>query len=225
MTSDRVLVLGGHGDIGTAIAERLTAGGNVVSAVGRADFDLCDPDAIDAYFASAPGFDVLVHSAGVNRPEPFLTAELSSLADIHDANVTGFLRVLKHVVPGMVERGRGHIVVISSLYGSIARAGRLPYVMAKHALNGLVKTLAIELGPSGVLVNGVSPGFVDTKMTRANNDVETIGRLVEGIPLGRLAEPGEIASVVAFLCSPANTYLTGQDIVVDGGFTAGGFQG
>jgi 3-oxoacyl-[acyl-carrier protein] reductase len=75
-----------------------------------------------------------------------------------------------------------------------------------------------------VLVNAVSPGYVDTKMTRANNDEATIARFVRGIPLGRLARPEELAEVVAFLCGPSNTYVTGQDIVVDGGFSVGGFQ-
>ena len=115
-------------------------------------------------------------------------------------------------------------MIISSIYGFPARNGRLPYVASKHALVGIAKTLAIELGPSNILVNAVSPGYVDTKMTSANNDAATIERFRAGIPLGRLAEPAEIADVVAFLCGGGNRYLTGQDIVVDGGYSIGGFQ-
>jgi 3-oxoacyl-[acyl-carrier protein] reductase len=97
--------------------------------------------------------------------------------------------------------------------------------MSKHALNGAVKTLAIELASHGVLVNAISPGYIGTKMTYKNNSPETISKLVSGIPLGRLGYPEDIAEVASFLCSPKNRYLTGQDLVVDGGFSVGGFQG
>jgi 3-oxoacyl-[acyl-carrier protein] reductase len=100
----------------------------------------------------------------------------------------------------------------------------LPYVLSKHALNGAVKTLAIELGPSGVLVNSVSPGYIATPLTYRNNSKQDLEKLVAGIPLGRLGEPHEIAKVVEFLCSDLNTYINGQDLVVDGGFSVGGFQ-
>ena len=115
--------------------------------------------------------------------------------------------------------------MISSLYGFLARKGRLPYVISKHALNGAVKTLAIELAPFGIIVNALSPGYIATKMTYQNNSPEKVAKFVEGIPVGRLGDPGDIAEVAAFLCSRKNRYLTGQDIVVDGGFSVGGFQG
>jgi len=116
------------------------------------------------------------------------------------------------------------VLVISSLYGFLARSGRLPYVISKHGLNGAVKTLAIELAPYGVLVNSLSPGYIGTKMTYQNNSEETIAKLVLGIPLGRLGSAEDIAEVAEFLCSKKNKYINGQDIVVDGGFSIGGFQ-
>jgi len=97
--------------------------------------------------------------------------------------------------------------------------------MSKHALQGAVKTLAIEWAPLGVLVNAISPGYISTKMTYKNNSAETIARFIAGIPLGRLGTPEDIAEVASFLCSSNNRYLTGQDLVVDGGFSIGGFQG
>jgi 3-oxoacyl-[acyl-carrier protein] reductase len=96
--------------------------------------------------------------------------------------------------------------------------------MSKHALIGAARTLAIEYGARNVMVNTVSPGYVDTKLTRQNNDAATIERFRLGIPLRRLAAPEDIAEVCSFLCSTRNRYLTGQDIVVDGGFTCGGYQ-
>jgi 3-oxoacyl-[acyl-carrier protein] reductase len=128
------------------------------------------------------------------------------------------------MMDNLVKAGQGHILAVSSIYGSIARDRRSSYVMSKHALNGLIKTLAIELGRHNILVNAISPGFVDTAMTRSNNTVERIRQFENLIPLGRMAAPPEIARVAWFLCSRHNTYITGQDIVVDGGFMAGGFQ-
>lgn len=222
----RALVLGGTGDIGGAIAARLAEEDMDVRAVGRRDFDLADAASIEAWFAgNSADFDVLVHSGGFNQPAPFVDLSMETIEAGLDANLMGFLRVAKHVVPGMKARRSGRIVVVSSLYGFLSRHGRITYTMAKHALNGAVKTLAIELGASGILVNSVAPGFVMTKMTVANNDEATIARLVSDIPLGRMAEPDEIADVVNFLCSTQNRYLTGQDLVVDGGFSIGGFQG
>ena len=94
--------------------------------------------------------------------------------------------------------------------------------MSKHALVGAVKTLALELAADGVLVNSVSPGYIDTKLTRANNDSATIARLEAAIPLGRMGSPDEIAELVFFLASDTNRYISGQDLVIDGGFSIDG---
>lgn len=223
--SRKVLILGGRGDIGTAMAEMFRQRGDRVVATGRAEMDLADPAAIDGFFgANAADFDVVVHSAGLNNPKIF--AELSSeeIALSLQVNVQGFLQVLKHIEPYLRAHG-GRVLVISSLYGFLSRRGRLPYSISKHGLIGAVKTLAIELGPHGVLVNALSPGFVMTKLTTKNNNPEMIEKMRGWIPAGRLGTPREIAEVAWFLCSPANTYINGADIVVDGGFSVGGFQG
>lgn len=220
----RVLVLGGLGGIGSAIAQLFSERGDEVISTGRADLELSQPESISAFFArSGTQFDVVVHSAGHNNPQLFATLSVEEIEQSLQANLLGFLRVLKHVDP-QLRRNGGHVLAISSLYGFLARRGRLPYVVSKHALIGAVKTLAIELAPHGVLVNALSPGYVMTKMTTKNNPPDTIARLRAGIPVGRLGDPREIAEVAYFLCSRSNTYVTGQDIVVDGGFSIGGFQ-
>lgn len=222
----KALVIGGRGDIGSAISCDLKRFVSEVVAVGRSDFDLANPEQIKAFFNEVPpAFDIIVHSGGLNHPKRFEDLTDKEIRESLDANVLGFLDVVRLNLPHWKQREFGRIVVISSLYGFLGRRGRLPYVMAKHALNGVVKTLAIELANSGVLVNSVSPGYIETKLTRKNNGPEIIKKFEEAIPLGRLGVPDDIAKLVSFLCSPDNQYLTGQDIVVDGGYSAGGFQG
>lgn len=224
-TPRRALVLGGRGDIGSAIAASLQKDGLEVTVVSSGDFDMACAGQIETWFARhGAAFDVLVHSAGMNVPGLF---EQSSADDIHHAmelNLHGFLQVARHCLPHWKACGSGHVLVISSLYGTFGRRGRLPYVMSKHALNGAVKTLAIEWAGYGVLVNALSPGYIGTRMTYKNNTQAMIDRFTAGIPLRRLGTPEDISEVACFLCSPRNRYLTGQDIVVDGGFSAGGFQ-
>lgn len=222
----KALVLGGKGDIGNAIVQALGKSVPNVLAVGRSDFDLAKPEQIDRYFEETiPNFDIVVHSGGLNHPKPFDELTEVEIKESLEANVLGFLHVIRRCLPHWKEKRFGRVVVISSLYGFLGRNGRLPYVMSKHALNGAVKTLAIELAGMGVLVNSVSPGYIETKLTRKNNNEDTIRRFESAIPVGRLGAPEDIAKVVFFLCSSDNQYLTGQDIVVDGGYSVGGFQG
>lgn len=219
------LILGGTGDIGGAIARQFRAEGLLVRAVGRSDFNLASGESIAEFFDREDArFEVLVHSGGLNHPKRFENLSDSEIRETMEVNLFGFLQVVRHCMGHWRQCGYGRVLVISSLYGFLAREGRLPYTVAKHALNGAVKTLAIELAQYGVLVNSLSPGYIETKMTRQNNSPETIARLMAGIPVRRLGTPEDIAVVSWFLCSPKNRYINGQDIVVDGGFSIGGFQ-
>jgi 3-oxoacyl-[acyl-carrier protein] reductase len=222
----RALVLGGRGSIGSAIVEALRRDGLSVTGVGRADFDLAVPPQVNAFFdLNGSEFDVLVHSAGWNVPKPFeQLVDLEIRASL-DANLHGFLLAARRCLPYWQRVRTGRILVIGSLYGSLGRRDRLPYVMSKHALNGAVRTLAIELAEYGVLVNALSPGYIGTRMTYENNSPQEVANFEAAIPLRRLGTPGDVASVASFLCSTRNCYLTGQNIIVDGGYSAGGFQG
>lgn len=221
----RALVLGGKGDIGSAIGRALTNDGMEVIAVGRDDFNLAVPSEIDAFFTrNGNAYDVMVHSAGLNRPNSFDQLSVNDIQTSLNVNLHGFLNVARGCLSYWKVGNGARVLVISSLYGFLGRQGRLPYVMSKHALIGAVKTLAIEWAEYGVLVNALSPGYVATKMTYANNPPNLIANFINDIPLHRLGTPEDIAEVAAFLCSPRNRYLTGQDIVVDGGFSVGGFQ-
>lgn len=221
----KVLVLGGSGEIGTSIAQLFAARGDHVISTGRKEIDLVSKPSIDGFFAAnSPDFDVLVHCAGINNPKPFADIGKEELVNSFEVNVEGFLEVLKHIEPHLRANG-GRVLAISSIYGFLSRRGRLAYAISKHGLVGAVKTLALELGPYGVLVNALSPGFIMTKLTTKNNSPEMIEKIRCWIPLGRLGNSQEIAEVAHFLCSPSNTIINGADIVADGGFSVGGFQG
>jgi 3-oxoacyl-[acyl-carrier protein] reductase len=108
---------------------------------------------------------------------------------------------------------------VSSIWSLVGKTGRASYAMSKAGINGMTRSTAVELAPFGILVNAVAPGYVLTDLTRQNNSEAELREICKGIPLQRLAEPAEIADVVAFLSSDRNSYITGQTIVVDGGYT------
>jgi len=122
-------------------------------------------------------------------------------------------------IPSMLSSGWGRIVNISSAWSKKGKEHRAPYSSSKFAIDGLTLSLAIEYAKSGILANCVAPGFVDTEMTRRILGDSGIEKILQNVPIGRLAQPAEIAEVVLWLASPRNTYITGQNIAVDGGFT------
>lgn len=227
LSARKVLVLGGTGDIGSAIAHRLTLDfGDKVISVGSKDLNLADAHAVDLFLErNGSDFDVVVHSAGVNQPGLFESLDIQNVELTIRANLMGFLRISQALIPHWKLHSRGNVVIISSLYGFFSRKGRMPYAISKHALIGAMKTMAIELGEFGVMVNAVSPGYINTKMTSKNNSPEEVQKLISGIPIRKLGSPDDVARAVAFLASPQNNYVNGHDLVVDGGYSVGGFQG
>jgi NAD(P)-dependent dehydrogenase (short-subunit alcohol dehydrogenase family) len=215
------LVTGASRGIGAAIAAALTEEGYSVLAPTRAAMDLCSDASIDAYAQSVAGpLHVLVNTAGINPIAPLSQIADSDMRETLQVNLLAPFRLSRAFAPRMIESGFGRIVNMSSIWSMVARGGRITYSMSKAALEGLTRSLAIELAPHGTLVNAVAPGYVLTDLTRQNNTEAELGDISRTIPLGRLAKPAEIAAVVAFLCSPRNTYITGQTIVVDGGYTS-----
>jgi 3-oxoacyl-[acyl-carrier protein] reductase len=141
------------------------------------------------------------------------------MQDTLQINLVAPLRLVRGLVAGMMARRYGRIVNISSIWSVVSKPHRITYAASKSGLNGLTRTLAVELAPHNILVNAVAPGYVLTEMTRQNNTEADLEAIRRTIPAQRLAGPDEIAEVVAFLCSEANSYLTGQTLLVDGGFT------
>ena len=221
MSSSRTaLVTGGSRGIGAAIADALRGQGADVLTPGRDALDLADAASVQSWLAAHSGsVDIVVNNAGINVLGDLETIAPDTWAQMVQVNLTAPLQIIGGVAPGMKARGWGRIVNISSIFGVVTKERRGAYSMVKSGLNGLTRTAAVELAPSGILVNSVCPGYVATDMTRQNNPPDVIKQIEATIPAGRLAEPAEIARFVAWLCSEENTYLTGQTLLIDGGFT------
>lgn len=166
-----------------------------------------------------PQIDICINNAGVNKINNFELTTTDDLKWINDINIIAPYNILKVVGPKMVKQNYGRIVNIASIWSVINRPGRSLYSLSKNAIVGLTKALAIEWADKNILVNAVSPGFTLTELTKNTNSEEQLEAIKNCIPIKRIANPDEIAKVVAFLCSDLNTYLTGQNIIVDGGYT------
>lgn len=163
--------------------------------------------------------DICINNAGVNKIDDFNNTTVEDFEWIHDINLKIPYQILKVVGPKMIKNNYGRIVNVASIWSVITRPGRSMYTSSKNALVGLTKTLAVEWASHNVLVNAVSPGFTLTELTKTTNTLKQLKDIESIIPAKRMAEPIEIARVIAFLCSDLNTYLTGQNITIDGGYT------
>lgn len=161
--------------------------------------------------------DVLVNNAAIALIRLFTDTDEAQWDRIFDVNVKGVYHCTQAVLPGMIDRKSGSIINISSMWGEVGASCEVAYSSAKAAVIGMTKALAKELGPSGIRVNCVSPGTIDTEMN-AELDEETREGLAEETPLGRLGQPEEVARAVLFLAEDGASYITGQVLGVSGGF-------
>jgi 3-oxoacyl-[acyl-carrier protein] reductase len=164
--------------------------------------------------------DVLINNAGVNKIDTISEISVDDWDWMNTINLKGPFLLTQIVSEIMKKQKSGKIINIASIFSVISKVKRAAYSATKWGLIGFTKAVALELAPFNIQVNAVSPGFVDTDLTRKILGLENMKQLEETIPQGRLANPDEIANVVLFLCSAQNTYITGQNIVVDGGFTS-----
>ena len=166
-----------------------------------------------------PQIDICVNNAGINIVRDFCEVSFEEFLKVQKVNVFGPRQILNVVVPKMRARKYGRIVNIASIWSVINRPGRSSYGISKNAIHGLTKALSIELAADNIMVNSVSPGFTMTELTKNTNTPEQLVELGNKVAARRLADPQEQANVVAFLCSEQNSYMTGQNLVVDGGYT------
>jgi len=166
-----------------------------------------------------PKIDICINNAGVNKIDDFNDTTIDDFNWINDINVKVPFQILKVVGPKMIANKYGRVVNVASIWSVITRPGRSIYTLSKNALVGLTKTLAVEWAQHNILVNAVSPGFTFTELTKTTNTLAQLADIEKMIPARRMAEPDEIAKVIAFLCSDLNSYLTGQNITIDGGYT------
>lgn len=184
--------------------------------------DLNDPMQRDEAVERAGDLDVLVYNAGTNRPQPFVDVDVETFDRLFDLNVRSGFFLAQAVARRMLQNGQGGcIVFISSQMGHVGAARRTVYCATKHAVEGLVKAMAVELAPSGIRVLAVAPTFVRTEMTATQLDDPQSGpELLRQIPLGRYATPEDVAEGVVWAASPAAGMMTGTSMVLDGGWTA-----
>jgi acetoacetyl-CoA reductase len=235
-------VTGGMGGIGTAISQRLHKDGfTVVVGCGpnspRRETWLADQAELGYSFIASEGnvgdwestegafakvkkdvgeVDVLVNNAGITRDGVFRKMTLENWNAVIDTNLTSLFNVTKQVIEGMVTRGWGRVINISSVNGQKGQFGQTNYSTAKAGIHGFTMALAQEVATKGVTVNTVSPGYIGTDMVKAVKPgvLETI---IESIPVRRLGQPSEIASIVAWLASEESGFATGADFSLNGG--------
>lgn len=220
------LVFGASGTIGAAIAGWLSERGQQCFGVSRsgtkgastlawgpgetgAAFDALGPDPLGA----------VVWAQGMNLSDDIRSFDVASHREVYEANVVYILESLQLLLErGLVARGT-RLVVISSIWQDIARQKKLSYCVSKSALSGLVRSLAADLGPEGIMINAVLPGPLDTPMTRANLSPDQIDEIASAAPLKSLPALDDVCAAVGFLCSSANTGITGQFVTADRGYS------
>jgi 3-oxoacyl-[acyl-carrier protein] reductase len=163
--------------------------------------------------------DILVNNAGINIIEPIDTIKKENWDKIIQVNLTGPMLLSKSVSSSMKKKKQGKILNISSIWGTKSKKGRNAYAVSKTGLLGLTRTTALDLASYNILVNALCPGFTMTDLTKSTLSETEINTLSNQIPLKRFAKVEEIAKLALFLCSDINTYITGQTIIIDGGFT------
>lgn len=208
--------------IGKAIAERFREEGYQVVAPGREELDLGSSSSVEAYLNANRELrvDVIVNNAGINDIHLIEEITDDEIERTLAINLVAPIKIIRALVWNMKEQNYGKIVNIGSIWAGVSKEGRCVYSATKNGIHGVTNTLAVELANYNILVNTVCPGFTNTELTSKNNTPEQIAVIESGIPMGRMAEPAEIADAVFYLASERNTYLTSQKIMVDGGFTS-----
>jgi 3-oxoacyl-[acyl-carrier protein] reductase len=241
LTGKVALVTGASRGLGHAIARALAAEGASIAAVARSEEALretvetlrtaggaAEPFALDVADSAAAEaavekiaarfgqIDILVNNAGVTRDGLLMRMKSEDWDTVIDTNLKGAFNLTKPVGRLMVRQRSGRIVNISSVIGLMGNAGQANYAASKAGLIGFSKSVAKEFASRGITCNVVCPGFIETDMTKDLGE-DLRKKLLERIPLQRLGQPGDVAGTVAFLCSPAASYITGQILTVDGG--------
>lgn len=237
----RALVTGAGRGLGREMAQALAASGAEVWLNGRtsapleeaarkiraaghtahpAPFDVTDAAAVEAWIAQGPALDILVNNATLRDRRP--TAELApdAVQTLIDVNALAAYRLTRLAVPAMLARGKGAVVNVTSIAGPLAGPSDAGYTLAKGALDAMTRAHAVEFGGRGIRVNAIAPGFFATEANAGWRDDPKVREFLSlRSPLGRWAEPHEIAGAAVFLCSDAASYINGHTLIVDGGMS------
>lgn len=232
------LITGGTGGIGQALVRSFASAGYAVAftyksntdaasalaaechaiairADGRVESDVVA--AVDRTISEYGRIDCLVNNAGVAGFSLFTDLTLDAWRDMLDTNLTSAFLYSRAVIPNMLSRKCGRIINISSIWGLVGSSCEVAYSTTKAGMLGMTKALAKELGPSGITVNAIAPGVIDTPMNSALGE-DTLASLAEETPVGRLGSPDEVAALAVYLASDAAAFITGETVNISGGF-------
>ena len=229
----RAVVTGATRGIGYAIAERLLQDGLEVIVTGtRKDanypvgasyrqVNFLDDNSVNEFtkYLKRQKVDVLINNAGINKIGEFASIDINDFDHILKVNLRTPFQLCQAVIPYMKEKKWGRIVNLTSIFGNITKEYRASYSSSKFGLDGMTAALAAEVSEKGILANSVGPGFIDTELTRSILGEDGISELQDRIPMKRLGHVGEVASLVSWLVSSDNTYMSGQNLMIDGGFS------
>ena len=218
MTKRTALITGSTGGIGNSLVSSLKENVNVLSPT-RKELDLSLNSSIDDYISSLDvPVDIIVNCAGIHKAGNCEDLTVHDFQNILQINLIAPFQIISGLVKGMKERKYGRILNISSIWSIVSKEKRSVYSASKSGLDGLTRTLALELAPFNILVNSIAPGYVNTDMIQQYNSKKELEKIKQIIPLNRFAEPNEIAELAKFLSSEKNSYITGQIIPIDGGY-------
>lgn len=206
------MIFGASGSIGSSCAEKIRLSGSVING-SRDSVELAQQ------IQMISEFDGVVWAQGINSADSAIDFTRNNYENVMDANVSFILDSLKLLLDAGKLSRNSQLVILSSVWGRVSRPNKLSYGISKAALSGLVRSLAVDLGPIGIQVNAVSPGPVDTPMTIKNLNPEELGRVISEVPLKRLVTLDEVTSLIYELVTGKLSGVNGQEIVVDGGWS------
>ena len=242
-TNQKILITGGTGNLGNEIIDLLLKNNAVIYATSTNrnfvqkfnqnnkndnihyyELDFTKQNTIKNFvnkINKIKDIDILINNAGINILDSINEIKIKDWKDIHNINLTGPFLIMNTISKMMIKNKKGNILNIASIFGSVGKEKRSSYSSSKWGLIGLSKSASLDLAKYNIIVNSLSPGVIDSKLTRKILGVNGIKKIKKLIPLGRLSTTKEISHIILFLISNKNTYLTGQNVIVDGGYTCG----